>query len=103
MVEVTLARATLVEATLVEATPVEATLVEAWHEVLGGLEVGMTPIMHVPLVSRHFGHFRQGKKNILQYKLRWYPQQHERIHSTLMCIGFLNFKSAHGCIVLFIG
>ena len=36
-------------------------------------------------------------------KLRWYPQQQERIHSSVMCIGFLNFKFAHGCIVVFIG
>ena len=31
---------------------------------------------------------------IVKRKLRWYPQQQERIHSSVMCIGFLNFKSA---------
>ena len=47
--------------------------------------------------------FSMAKKNWWRNKLRWHPQQQERIHSSVMCIGFLNFKSAHGCIVLVIG
>ena len=33
-----------------------------------------------------------------QNYFRWYPQQQEHIHGTVMCVRWLNFKSAHGRI-----